>query len=225
MRTGVAATFGLLLVALIVFFGACAGGQELPPPVITSTTTSTTTTTTSPTSTTPIDPAVLGTLPPITGLGPPTLDRSSTISTVGIDRVTFGMTVEAAQWAAGTQFTPVTPRGECFLATPDDAPTGLTFWIVDSTVERVDVDTPAITTRSGFGLGDTEEQIFAKWPDRIRAEPMADGSGNLLVYVPEDVSDRQFRVIFQTDGKQVIRFWSGRLPWAGWLHGCTQLGQ
>ena len=224
MRTGLVATIGILIVAVVLFFGACEGGRELPAPTITSTTTTSTTTSTT-TTTTTIDPSVFGTLPPIGSLGTPTLDRSSTVSTVGIDRVTFGMTVEEAQRAAGTQFTLVTPPGECFLATPDDAPTGITFWIVESTLERVDVDTPAITTRSGAGLGDSEARIFELFGERIHTRPLADGSGNLLAYVPKDASDRQFRVMFQTDGDRVVRLWSGRLPWAEWMAGCGSAAQ
>ena len=204
-------------------FGPAATSSE-PPTTSTSTTTTSTTTTTT-TSTTTIDPSVIGTLPPIEGLGAPTLDRSSTVSTVGIDRVMFGMTVEEAQRAAGTRFTLVTPRDECFLATPDDAPTGITFWIVESTLERVDVDTPAITTRSGAGLGDSEARILELFGERIHTRPLADGSGNLLAYVPKDVSDRQFRVMFQTDGYRVVRLWSGRLPWAEWMAGCGSATQ
>ena len=135
------------------------------------------------------------------------------------------MTVEEAQRAAGTRFTLVTPRSECFLATPDDAPTGITFWIVESTLERVDVDTPAITTRSGAGLGDSEARILELFGERIQTRPLADGSGNLLAYVPKDASDRQFRVMFQTDGERVVRLWSGRLPWAEWMADCGSATQ
>tara|TARA_Y100000780_G_scaffold113366_1_gene102262 strand:- start:61 stop:468 length:408 start_codon:yes stop_codon:yes gene_type:complete len=135
------------------------------------------------------------------------------------------MTVEEAQRAAGTRFTLVTPRGECFLATPDDAPTGITFWIVESTLERIDVDTPAITTRSGAGLGDSEARILELFGERIQPRPLADGSGNLLAYVPKDASDRQFRVMFQTDGERVVRLWSGRLPWAEWMADCGSATQ
>jgi|TARA_B100001146_G_C16044060_1_gene374891 hypothetical protein len=135
------------------------------------------------------------------------------------------MTVEEAQRAAGTRFTLVTPRGECFLATPDDAPTGITFWIVESTLERVDVDTPAITTRSGAGLGDSEARILELFGELIHTRPLADGSGNLLALVPKDFSDRQFRVMFQTDGERVVRMWSGRLPWAEWMAGCSSATQ
>jgi hypothetical protein len=167
-----------------------------------------------------IPPKPIGTLPPISDLGVATLDATSSVSTVGIDRIMFGMTVHDAQVAAGSRFTPVTPIGHCYLVTPDDGQAGLTFWVVAGTVERVDVDTRTITTRSGAGIGNTEDRIREMFGERIHTTPLPDGSGNLLAYVPKDVADATYRVMFLTNGVQVIRLWAGRLPWAEELGGC-----
>jgi hypothetical protein len=56
--------------------------------------------------------------------------------------------------------------------------------------------------------------------ERIQATALPDGTGNLLAYVPRDESDKDYRVMFQTDGERVVRFWSGKLPWAGMLEPC-----
>ena len=178
------------------------------------------TTTSSPVPAATIPPKPIGTLPPISDLGVATLDAASSVSTVGIDRVMFGMTVHDAQVAAGSRFTPVTPIGNCYLVTPDDGQAGLTFWVVAGTVERVDVDTRTITTRSGAGIGNTEDRIREMFGERIHTTPLPDGSGNLLAYVPKDVADATYRVMFLTNGVQVIRLWAGRLPWAEELGGC-----
>ena len=178
----------------------------------------TTTSSTVPAATIP--PKPIGTLPPISDLGVATLDAASSVSTVGIDRIMFGMTVHDAQVAAGSRFTPVTPIGHCYLVTPDDGQAGLTFWVVAGTVERVDVDTRTITTRSGAGIGNTEDRIREMFGERIHTTPLPDGSGNLLAYVPMDVADATYRVMFLTNGVQVIRLWAGRLPWAEELGGC-----
>ena len=178
------------------------------------------TTTSSPVPAATIPPKPIGTLLPISDLGVATLDAASSISTVGIDRIMFGMTVHDAQVAAGSPFTPVTPIGNCYLVTPDDGQAGLTFWVVAGTVERVDVDTRPITTRSGAGIGNTEDRIREMFGERIHTTPLPDGSGNLLAYVPKDVADATYRVMFLTNGVQVIRLWAGRLPWAEELGGC-----
>ena len=178
------------------------------------------TTTSSPVPAATIPPKPIGTLAPISDLGVATLDAASSVSTVGIDRIMFGMTVHDAQVAAGSRFTPVTPIGHCYLVTPDDGQAGLTFWVVAGTVERVDVDTRTITTRSGAGIGNTEDRIREMFGERIHTTPLPDGSGNLLTYVPKDVADATYRVMFLTNGVQVIRLWAGRLPWAEELGGC-----
>lgn len=167
-----------------------------------------------------LPPEPLGTLAPVEGLGVPTLNAASSVSTVGIDRVMFGMTLHDAQVAAGSQFTPITPVGHCFLVVPEAGQAGLTFWVVAGTVERVDVDTRTITTRSGAGIGDTEERIRELFGERIHTTALPDGSGNLLAYVPKDVADATYRVMFLSNGLQITRVWAGRLPWAEELGGC-----
>ena len=177
-------------------------------------------TTTNATATETVAPEPLGTLAPVEGLGVPTLDASSSVSTVGIDRVMFGMTLHDAQVAAGSQFTPITPVDHCFLVAPEAGQAGLTFWVVSGTIERVDVDTRTITTRSGAGIGDTEDRIRELFGERIHTTTLPDGSGNLLAYVPKDVADATYRVMFLSNGLQITRMWAGRLPWAEELGGC-----
>ncbi|MBS1265820.1 MAG: hypothetical protein MAG471_01679 [Acidimicrobiaceae bacterium] len=231
MRAWLVALIGVLFVAVVLLLGTCNPTTQVfdttPATTTATATTSAPVATTTPTTTvaaqaatTTLDPEMLGTLPPLDDLGMATLDYQSTVSTVGLDTVIFGMTANAAQRAAGTRFTPITPVGECYLATPDNAPAGITFWVVGGTVERVDIDTNEITTRSGAGIGNTEGRIIDMFGERIQTSPLPDGSGNLLAYVPRDQSDKVFRVMFQSDGEKIVRFWSGRLPWAEELNGC-----
>ncbi|MDP6974928.1 MAG: hypothetical protein QF575_00020 [Acidimicrobiales bacterium] len=220
MRSLAVAGIALVLVVIVLFLGTCGRSEVEAPTTTTSTTTSTTSTTSSTTTTTTVDPASLGTLPPVDGIGAPVLDRDSSVTTVGLDTVHFGMTLRAAQLAAGSRFSPASPVGECYLVTPDEAPDGISFWVAGGTIERVDIDEPGITTRSGAGIGDSEDRIHDMFGDRIQATALPDGTGNLLAYVPRDESDKDYRVMFQTDGEKVVRFWSGKLPWAGMLEPC-----
>ncbi len=233
MRAWLVALVGVLFVVVVLMLGTCNPVSEVsevretaatttasPAPSRPATTAAPAATTTATPAPTTFDPSAIGTLPPIPDLGAPTLGYTSSVSTVGLDAVIFGMTANAAQRAAGTRFTPITPVGECYLATPDEAPEGITFWVVGGTVERVDIDTTEITTRSGAGIGDTEGRIVDMFGDRIQTSPLPDGSGNLLAFVPRDQSDRVFRVMFESDGERIVRFWSGRLPWAAELGGC-----
>ena len=220
MRSLSVAGIALVLVTFVLFLGTCSRTEVDTPAPTTTTSSSTTSTSSTTTTTTTLDPASLGTLPPVEGIGSPTLGTSSSLTTVGLDTVHFGMTAAVAQRAAGSSFTPVTPRGECFLVPPDEAPEGITFWIGEGTVERVDIDTDEISTRSGGRIGRTEDWIRQAWPDHIQASPLPDGSGNLLAFVPQAESDQEFRIMFQPDGEKVIRMWAGRLPWVAELGGC-----
>ena len=113
MRIGFIVGIGVLLVAVVLLAGTCNSTDEgFPPTTAPATTTSTTTpvapSTTPPTTapaTTTTEPPSLGTLPPIDDLGAPTIGYTSSVSTVGIDKVFFGMTARTAQLAAGTRFT------------------------------------------------------------------------------------------------------------------------
>ena len=243
MRTLLIGFLAIATVMTVLFFGL-GGGTGPSDPILTATVSTTTasealepaspeagdpdaeptlvavTTTIHSASTETPSAAPLGTLPPIDDLGRPTLDASSSVSTVGIDRIMFGMTIHDAQVAAGSRFTPVTPTGHCYLVTPDDGQAGLTFWVVAGTIERVDVDTRTITTRSGAGIGDTEDRIREMFGERIHTTPLPNGSGNLLAYIPKDVADATYRVMFLSNGVQITRLWAGRLPWAEELGGC-----
>ena len=91
--------------------------------------------------------------------GPPTLSAGSTISTVGLDTVHFGMTVAEAQRAAGTVLVPGGPTGPCYHVVPRDAPEGIVFLVHEGTIERVDINSGPITTRSGVGVGSPESLV------------------------------------------------------------------
>jgi len=92
----------------------------------TITTTTTTTTTTIPTectvdsagttTTTTSDTEEASPSPPV--LTGSTLDESSSISTVGLDEVTFGMTVVQAETAANTRMIACEPVSDCYRVTP-----------------------------------------------------------------------------------------------------------
>ena len=172
-----------------------------------TTTTSTTTTTIKATTTT------VTTVPPDNPdqFGPPTLGRSSTASTVGLDTVHFGMTVAQAQEAAGTVLVPAGPTGACYHVVPFDAPEGIVFLVHQGTIERVDINSGPITTRSGVGVGSPESMVTDLFGNSIEREVRIDGTVD-LVFVPSDPGDRNYRVVFNISEGAVRAYKSGRLP-------------
>ncbi|MCE2511202.1 MAG: hypothetical protein J4F50_01330 [Acidimicrobiia bacterium] len=182
----------------------------------TSTSTTTTTMTTVQATTTTIT-----TVPPenLDQFGPPTLSNRSTVSTVGLDTVHFGMTVTQAQEAAGTVLVPAGPTGACYHVVPFDAPEGIVFLVHEGTVERVDINSGPITTRSGVGVGSPESMVTDLFGDSIEREVRVDGTVD-LVFVPRDPGDQNYRVVFNISEGTVRAFKSGRLPMVMLDTGC-----
>ena len=196
--------------------GAQGGDAGTAPTSSTSTSTSTTTTTTVQATTTTIT-----TVPPENPgqFGPPTLSNRSTVSTVGLDEVHFGMTVTQAQEAAGTVLVPAGPTGACYHVVPFDAPEGVVFLVHEGTVERVEINSGPITTRSGVGVGSPESMVTDLFGDRIEREVRVDGTVD-LVFVPRDPGDQNYRVVFNVSEGAVRAFKSGRLPMVMLDTGC-----
>ena len=179
----------------------------------TTTTTAAPTTTAGPTTTVAATTTTITTVPPENPdqYGPPTLSSRSTVSTVGLDTVTFGMTVPEAQQAAGTVLVPAGPTGSCYHVVPHDAPEGIVFLVHSGTIERVDVNSGPVTTRSGVGVGSPETMVTDLFGDSIERQVRVDGTVD-LVFVPSDPGDRNYRVVFNVSGGEVRAFKSGRLP-------------
>jgi hypothetical protein len=79
-----------------------------------------------------------------------------------------------------------------------------------------------IKTLSGAGIGNTRAEIEAMYPGQIEVSPheYVQG-GHYLTYVPTDVSDRHYRIVFETDENDVVtRLRSGKLPEVTWVETC-----
>jgi len=156
-----------------------------------------------------------------TSLGPPTLKDSSTISTVGLDKVQFGMTVAEAEKAAGSALTSDAPKSSCYAVKPAQGAAGVSFLISDGRVESVTIGAPPIATKSGAKVGSTEAQIKDLYPGQIEVQPRLDGQpGNQLVFTPKDAADAKFRLVFFTDGSIVTSYRAGRVPQVLAATGC-----
>lgn len=210
-------TMSLLVFGLLLGLTACGGDEEASvgtvPPVSEAPTTIATSTTTTSTTTTTVAPDFEG---------EPEFDSSSSVSTVGIDAVTFGMTISQAEAALAGTLVPVdgATEGDCYLIRPGGGPAGVELTVTLGTIERVDVTAPEITTRSGAGVGMTEDDLFALFGDRLTSSPRT-GGGNTIVFTPADAGDAAFRVIFETDGSMVTSFRSGRVPQVEATAPCT----
>ncbi len=141
----------------------------------------------------------------------PQLGSSSSISTVGLGIVTFGLTVANAAEVSGSAMLSCEPLSECYHVTPAAAPPGISFLVHASTIERVDIVGGPITTRSGIGIGTTAEHIVNTFGDKLERQVIDADTVN-LIFVPSDASDANFRVVFTVEDGVVTTYRSGRLP-------------
>jgi hypothetical protein len=154
------------------------------------------------------------------------LTNQSKVYINGIGSVRVGMTVAEASKAAGTRLVrPSGPDGNpgCSYVMPQGEPKDVGFMVIDGRIARVDVwENKRITTLSGAKIGDTEARIKSLYPGQIKVSPHKYvPGGHYLTFVTKDASDKNYRVVFETDGKRVTRFRAGKLPEVEYVEGCA----
>jgi len=142
--------------------------------------------------------------------------NSSKVTTVGIDEVFFGMTPEDAAEAASTEWVPL-PSGSanCFRVTPSNGPEGITLWVVDGHIERIDIEHPDLRTPSKLGLGNTVAELVAELQsqlgDRLTVESGGEEGAQVATFTPTDPGDREFRIVFDVVDDSVVSYRTGRI--------------
>ncbi|BAY77207.1 hypothetical protein NIES25_36670 [Nostoc linckia NIES-25] len=151
------------------------------------------------------------------------LTNQSKLFANGIGQVRVGMTVSQASKAAGTRLVGDPPNKYCYYVKPEWDPKNVGFMVTEGRVSRVDVWRDSkITTLKGAKIGDTEARIKSLYPGQIKVTPHNYVSGgHYLTFVPKDQSDENYRVVFETDGKRVTQFRSGKLPEVEFVEGCS----
>ncbi|MEA5602076.1 hypothetical protein [Nostoc sp. UHCC 0252] len=151
------------------------------------------------------------------------LTNQSKLFINGIGAVQVGMTVSQAAKAAGTKLAGDPPNNNCYYVKPQNQPKNLSFMVTKGRISRVDVrQNTQITTLKGGKIGDTEAQIKSLYPEQIQVTPhkYVQG-GHYLTFIPKDRADQNYRVVFETDGKRVTQFRSGKLPEVEFVEGCS----
>ena len=138
----------------------------------------------------------------------------------GYGPVRYGMTLPEVSRVLREPLSVADP--DCDYVRPQALPPGVALMVVDGRVERVDVDTTGVATLSGVAVGTTETAVRDAYPGRIetRPHPYTGPEGHYLVFVPHDPGDRQFRIVFETDGVTVTSFRAGRRPAVEYIEGC-----
>jgi hypothetical protein len=142
---------------------------------------------------------------------PSTQTADMTVTEYGIGPIRAGMSVGQAAQAMGGGF--AAPKGGtegCTYAVLTKAPPGLAVMLQDGQVARVEVRSGTIATAAGARIGDSEARIKSLYAGRVTTTPHKYiAGGHYLTVTP---SDPKYRIVFETDGKKVTNFRSGRVP-------------
>ncbi|MGI8503863.1 MAG: hypothetical protein ACR2LR_22425 [Hassallia sp.] len=151
------------------------------------------------------------------------LTNQSKLTLNGIGTVRVGMTVKEATRAAGTKLVGDAPNNSCYYVNPQGEPKDISFMVTGGRISTIEVSKNSrISTFSGARIGNTEAQIKSLYPEQIKVTPhkYVQG-GHYLTLVPKDRAYGNYRLIFETDGKRVTEFRSGKLPEVEFVEGCS----
>jgi hypothetical protein len=152
--------------------------------------------------------------PPPVDTSWPSAGTSFTVSPNSFGPLRVGMTVAQAAKAMGGGFgAPAGYSGGCGYATLTKAPKGLAVMLDEGKIARFEVRSGGIATAAGAKIGDTEARIKSLYGSAVTSSPhkYVQG-GHYLTVTPVARADAAYKTIFETDGKQVTEFRSGKSP-------------
>jgi hypothetical protein len=154
------------------------------------------------------------------------LSNQSKLLLNGIGDVPIGLTVAETAKAAGIKLVSPDdslPKESCYYVKPQKGLKGVGFMVIDGKVARVDVWRESkVTTLRGAKIGDSEARIKSLYPGQIKVTPHEYVTGgHYLTFTPKDRADKNYRLVFETDGKRVTQMRSGKLPEVSYIEGCS----
>ena len=131
------------------------------------------------------------------------------------------MTVAEAQEEYPTfKAAPSHDGGSCTYATLDGWPAGIGVMVDAGKVVRVEVRRGNFATSTGARIGDTEEKIKGLYPGQVAVSPHKYTDGHYLTVTPTG-DDSANRIVFETDGRNVVNYRAGVRPQVEYVEGCA----
>jgi hypothetical protein len=142
------------------------------------------------------------------------------VTPAGIGSLRAGMGIAEAQIVMHDNLEVPANLGECGYVKPKTGPQGITIMVEKGEmISRVEVNSGTVATVEGAKIGDTEDRIKSLYPGQVAVQPHKYTDGHYLVVTPKTGGD--YRIVFETDGKKVTRYRSGRLPAVEYVEGCA----
>lgn len=139
------------------------------------------------------------------------------VTDAGIGDVKAGMSVKEANAALGNVLVIPAKLQECDYVRPK-SPKNLAFMVEKGEISRVEVQPGSnIATVAGAKIGDSEDRIKSLYPG-VEVKPAKYTPGHYLEVTPKNGGNN--RIVFETDGKKVVKYRSGRLPAVEYVEGC-----
>lgn len=134
--------------------------------------------------------------------------------------VNIGVTAAEAAKAIGSPLIGDIATADCGYMRPRYGPGGVSFMMIGGRIARIEIDSCQLKTGRGARIGHTEARVKELHVGIEVSSHRYDDNGRYLTFVPKDAIDSQYRLLFETDGKQVTKFRAGRIPEVEWVEGC-----
>ncbi|HET9013164.1 MAG TPA: hypothetical protein VFN38_15165 [Gemmatimonadaceae bacterium] len=140
----------------------------------------------------------------------------------GIGPVLAGTSIAALSAALGETLHPeYAPGASCGYVRATALPNGVFVMVDRDTVVRVDVRTGAARSAEGVGIGDREADVLTRYEGRVRVAPnkyTGPAGHDLVVTTPPDTLHL---MLFETNGRTVLRYRAGRRTAVNLVEGCA----
>lgn len=141
------------------------------------------------------------------------------VTPAGIGPLRAGMTLAESKTVTHDNLAVPAKTSECDYVRPKSGPKGIAIMFEKGVLSRVDVTVGTVKTVDGAGIGDSEDRIKSLYPGQVKVTPHKYTDGHYLVVTPAGGGEN--RIVFETDGKKVTRFRSGREPAVEYVEGCA----
>lgn len=152
---------------------------------------------------------------------PNVLTNGTRLDLKGFGPLRVGMTMRQAEAAIHGPLTPILAEETCTHSTPVHGPKGLHMMFVDGRIARFELRGCQLKTLSGVELGTSEARAQEAYNHalEVTGHQYVD-TWHYMTLVPRQQSDRQFRLVLETDGKAVVAIRAGKLPEVQYVEGC-----
>jgi hypothetical protein len=141
------------------------------------------------------------------------------VTFAGVGPLKAGMSLDEAKIAMHDNLVIPAKLDECAMIRTKTGPKGILIMVEKNEISRVDVTSGTVATVDGARIGSTEDQIKSLYPGQVEVQPHKYTSGHYLVVTPKGGGEN--RLVFETDGKKVLRYRSGRMPAVQYVESCA----